>query len=374
MRTPITITTLACLTLTLFTLAARADEPPCPPPNRTLSLDATALVTGQSLEGKPDLFTDRHGFRYLFASSESKAAFDATPEKYELQLGGACARMGPLSGKGTTTLHAVHDGRIFVFASESCRERFLKEPALHDDRPDPKPTPSPASTEQGRVLLDRMIQGMGGPSAIDAVQSIRLESRWSQRQGDKDYPRRKAWLYRFPSDVRLDDDWGTEYPYALISTPTVAFSRTASTLEDLSTPDRWFLERQFHRSPLAIARARTRPDFIALADGNALVEDIQAQVLTVWFDGTRTTLLLEPTSGHVLATRFRARGKGGVLGNLELRYAPPQALDSLRLTTSARASFNNERWPAGDLDIKDITLNDATDADFTRPEAPVPSK
>ena len=46
------------------------------------------------MSGKPDLKIARDKFAYLFATPETKAAFEKAPEKYEIELSGACARMG----------------------------------------------------------------------------------------------------------------------------------------------------------------------------------------------------------------------------------------------------------------------------------------
>ena len=107
--------------------------------SRTLRLDAIALVQGDESPGLESVSISRHGFTYLFASPENKATFEANPERYEIQLGGACARMGALSGEGTTDLFAVHEGKIYIFASEGCRRGFLKAPQKVLDRADPLP-------------------------------------------------------------------------------------------------------------------------------------------------------------------------------------------------------------------------------------------
>ena len=49
---------------------------------------------GKEVCGKADLKVVRNQFQYLFATPESKATFEKSPEKYEIQLGGVCARMG----------------------------------------------------------------------------------------------------------------------------------------------------------------------------------------------------------------------------------------------------------------------------------------
>ena len=87
-------------------------------------LDPVALIGGQETAGKDDLSIERGRFRYKFADATNKSTFEKDPERYEIQLGGSCA-MGPLNHAGQTELHAVHDGKIYLFASESCRRTFV---------------------------------------------------------------------------------------------------------------------------------------------------------------------------------------------------------------------------------------------------------
>jgi YHS domain-containing protein len=54
--------------------------------------DPVAFFTqNKPVKGNPQFASDYNGARYLFASTEDKATFDANPGKYEPQFGGFCA-------------------------------------------------------------------------------------------------------------------------------------------------------------------------------------------------------------------------------------------------------------------------------------------
>ena len=57
-------------------------------------LDPVLLSQGKEVQGDMKYKITRGQFQYLFASAESKAAFEKDPAKYENQLSGHCARMG----------------------------------------------------------------------------------------------------------------------------------------------------------------------------------------------------------------------------------------------------------------------------------------
>ena len=54
--------------------------------------DPVAFFTqNKPVKGKSEFSSDYKGAKYLFASAEDKATFDANPSKYEPQFGGFCA-------------------------------------------------------------------------------------------------------------------------------------------------------------------------------------------------------------------------------------------------------------------------------------------
>ena len=89
-------------------------------------LDPVMLVQGKEAQGELKITITRGRFRYLFANEANKAAFEKDPARYEIQLGGACARMGaPVTG--IADLYTVHNGRIYIFGSEQCKKLFVAD-------------------------------------------------------------------------------------------------------------------------------------------------------------------------------------------------------------------------------------------------------
>ncbi|MBL8760173.1 MAG: hypothetical protein JNL50_02635 [Phycisphaerae bacterium] len=338
---------------------------PAPPEARTFKFDVVEIHQGREVSGSPDFAVDCWGYRYLFSSKQNADAFLGDYQKYEVQLGGACAKMGPLSGRGATTIHTIHDGRLFTFASPSCKENFLKDPEARTDRPDPMPATTPESLARGQELLTLMLTSMGGAAKVDAMSSLRMEATTREKQGSKDYNHRRTWIASFPDKFRRDDDWD-EYKYAMIVTPdfgVMAYSQ----VEDMHPQQRLALSRGLYHLPGVIARLRSRDDFIAVAAGAVTINETKAEKLTVWFDSTATTLAIDPASGKVLAAFFRDRGKGGAIGAIEMRSTDWRDVDGLTLPAAAEAWFNNERWEGGDLRPDTLAINDVSADLFTKP-------
>ena len=132
-----------CTPLSLLLLAASA--PPASPtpsdePELALhGLDPVSLCEGAEAEGREDLLVTRGRYVYRFASEESRARFLEDPERWGVQWGGGCGRMGPLSGVGSPERWTVHDGRIYLFASDECRAGFLSQPERYVVEPEARP-------------------------------------------------------------------------------------------------------------------------------------------------------------------------------------------------------------------------------------------
>ena len=157
------------------------------PPERTLPVDPVELVAGREVPGKPELMIERDGFAYQFATPATKTAFEKDPTKYEVADGGACGRMGPLSGLGDARRYVVHEGRIFLFASDACRAGFLKEPAKHIETEDEKIFGSNEQVERGRVLLDKAVAWSWGAERLRSVKTLRTAAERTEKHGDTDY-------------------------------------------------------------------------------------------------------------------------------------------------------------------------------------------
>jgi putative intracellular protease/amidase/YHS domain-containing protein len=115
---------------------AQAETPAVPSAPRAAlrGLDPVLLTEGREVAGLESLEATHEGYRYLFATEASRAKFLQAPTTYSIQLQGACAlmaRSGSAPGSGDPSRYLVHDRRIYVFATESCRDSFKADPARY---------------------------------------------------------------------------------------------------------------------------------------------------------------------------------------------------------------------------------------------------
>jgi YHS domain-containing protein len=132
-------------------------------------LDPVLLIQGKEVPGKSALSAVHGGFTYLFSTADNTAAFERSPDKYAIQLGGLCARMGRSTG-GNPSDFLVHEGKIYIFGSSECHKRFAAAPASYLP-PAPRPLAKGADAiGRGRKLLDEAARAVG--PTLDAVPTL----------------------------------------------------------------------------------------------------------------------------------------------------------------------------------------------------------
>ena len=170
-------------------------------------LDPVLLAGGKETQGDEKFSVKRGRFRYLFANAETKAAFEREPGRYEIQLEGTCARMGP-TVQGNPDLFTVHEKRIYIFGSEECVKLFKAAPASYLEpvaaAAAPAATYSEEAKKRGRALVEKAGEAMGGAARVDGLASYQEKGTVGSRspQGVTEIKTTLAMLY--PDKIRLE--------------------------------------------------------------------------------------------------------------------------------------------------------------------------
>lgn len=315
-------------------------------PAGVLKFDAVELVHGREVTGKASISTEHYRFRYLFVKEANKVEFVAHPEKYEIQLGGACGRMGALSGLGKPELFTVHNSRIYIFASESCRSDFIADPARVLARPDPVAFGSAGPRKKGLALIEKAVESMGGAARVDAVKNYqRRLVRKSNWQG-KDHVVVDAVTIQFPDHVRSDHELDAEHTTKVL-TKRDAWVVASDGVYTLHPQQREVMAKQLiARNLMAIVQARHRPGFVAVhADTRTTKYDgkaIELEQVIVMFDEHTCTLGIDGKTGRILTQSYRGRGPRAVFGTVERTFTKFETIDGITYPKSAEVRFDGE--------------------------------
>ena len=299
--------TVACLVgaaiLMLLPSAAVADEP-------VLALDGfdpVLLAQGLEVKGKASVQVTKGSYRYLFSDSDNQHKFEAAPDRYGIRFDGYCMKMGPLSGRGSPDRWFVSEGRIYVFASESCRDEFKLEPAAYTDCADPVPTGNMVSKRRGRELIVLALTGFGGVEKVDAVTNVQWEAITIYEQGGKKTEMRQAATVTMPDQLRLDYSYGDFRETHELAKGQLVEISAKNEVAPLAADVYEFVRRRLYREPLALLRVRNDPGFVAFAAGAGEVDGQPVEWLKVGYAGATTKLGINPTTGRILAAVYRGR-------------------------------------------------------------------
>lgn len=345
----------------------------CPPATAdervTLAFDAVELVKGNGeVKGLPTLWTTHGKYTYLFKDAANLATFKADPAKYEIQWNGACGRMGPLSGAGSTKLPVVHEGKLYLCASPGCRETFRKEAARLIETDDPRPQADAASRERAMALLDKAAAAMGKDGAVDTITTYREVSESTTESQGKMVARSKTRMLAFPGRMMERDTWDT-YAWGTTVAGDAAFQFSSSGAEDLSPPQRRAFERYCGQSWLAALRARKAADAIVAHTGEDTVGGTRVQRATIWRNGVGVTLGINE-DGRVVCSRYRGRDESLFIADIEERFSDFRETGPLTVPFATRVFADGVEQKSLAWQLSRVDVNPALPPEtFDRPAA-----
>lgn len=309
--------------------------------------DPVSLCLGKQQAGDPNLTATAGRFTYRFATEESRKKFLAAPEQYGIQFGGACMKMGPLSGYGSPSRWDVHDGRIYLFASEGCRNAFRADPKKFIDQPDAEPQGTDAQLKRGAELMARAVQAVGGESRIKELKTFQVRTKLTQPPRDgKTFTYYRTFSASLPEWTAAEWESYDNARYGWVSSPGDSFRTSAKNWEKVDDQVRQFMARDVARKPLWLLAAWTAGKAKAVAlepvkEGERTIERV-----AVSMNGATTTLGIDPQDGAILSVSHRGRASAGI-ADIERRFSDFKVVKGVSVPFRVETSINGKRVEGG---------------------------
>jgi YHS domain-containing protein len=367
-----TVRTFGLLGALLFATVAPAVAQDSAPVEALDGLDPVLLVQGKEVAGKADLTVVRGRFQYLFSSADTKSTFEREPAKYEIQLGGMCARMGKTAG-GNPADYLVHDGKIYIFGSDECHRKFQAAPAKYLATAAPAMPSSPDAAKKGSALVDRAAKALGGADRIDGLTTYSETVSQVQKrpQGEAQITTKTMW--RFPDGTRVERTMvmgERKMTSAQLLTPAGAWYLSQGRAYPAPEAGRPSVEMDLGRNPVALIHARHAAKFKAAALGSATVAGMTVDQVRVQCGAIDVVLGLDPASARLQTITFTDRNNEGEVGTYTLVYSDYRPVEGLTLPFAVRGLFNGEAEPSQTYTIESIAVNPQLDASlFATPAA-----
>jgi YHS domain-containing protein len=292
--------------------------------------DPVAMVRdGKDLGGSALITERREGFRYFFANKENREEFKQNPGRYEIQLGGACGKMGPLSGTGNTGIYAVVAGRLYVFSSLGCRETFRTgyQKMLERDIVPPRATQS--TLEEGRRLAEDMLRWAGG-NHIDSLGPVMSVHEYDYPTASHTYIVTMRRAFILPDRFATSDKWD-EAVYGYVIGGLDVFTNGGKFERPMAVAHRRSADRVRNTNYLRALFAATQPSSV-LIGRNGMLE--------VYFDNCLVSFELS-ANGRVLAMRTLRRN-GTEIGESREVFTGFTDYKGVKLPTGWNSEFEGE--------------------------------
>lgn len=332
-------------------------------------LDPVMLVQGKEVQGNIKITITRGQFEYLFASVENKTAFEKDPQRYEIQLDGSCARMGPGVG-GNPDLYTVFRGRIYIFGSSDCLKIFNTAPEKFIE---PEPTvitrvgATPEALKKGQALISKAVAALGGDEKVDGLKSYREQGTLITTMPETQVENKTNLTIVFPNSIRREiiRQFG---PVTSVVTPGESFVSTSRSTNPMTIGARLELEKQvLKRTPLGILRARKSASFQAIPAGMTKSGDMSLEQLAVELDGVNLTMGIDPVTGRIHSLTYQGRGVNGAFGELVESFADFRSVDGVWLPFKTDITWNGQANRT--LALESISVNSEIDpALFEKPK------
>lgn len=322
-------------------------------------LDPVELVEGRETPGAEALTSVGGHYRYRFSSVENKARYDADPLRYSVQLGGSCARMGPMSGLGSPERYLVHEGRIYLFASDACMNRFKGDPGRFLDGEDPVPEATAEERSRGEALVALALEGLGGQEKVDALGGLRWRSVRSYKHEGRRYETVTTQILRLPADYLRETSWGTGRDIVSLGHGR-GFRGEGEDSWEVDDQERWLIRRDMLRHPIALLRARQEPGFHASVAGGGEVDGANVEWLRIWHNGAQTLLGIDPDNGRIRSASWQGWTRSGI-GEVMTIYSRFRRVSGLTLPTASRVFHDGKPTSESPLRMTELIANPDVD-------------
>jgi zinc protease len=229
-----------------------------------------------------------------------------------------------------------------------------------------KAKPAAASNPEGRALLAKVIEAMGGAEKLRAVHALRTTASVDAKTPQGEFNVDFVDLAIFPDRMwrKMKTPMGE---MTMVVTPSAGFMAAPQGTRDLEDAQREDMIDEVKRDEISIAQHADDPKYTFTAAGSAKVGDADAEVLDVNADSAEVRWFIDPKSGRILRTSQRVTGMNGAPSDQVVDVSDWKEFDGIQFPTKAK--LTNDGQDGGSVEIKQIEINPAVDAKlFEKPQ------
>ncbi len=225
--------------------------------------------------------------------------------------------------------------------------------------------PTSASNPEGRALLAKVIQAMGGPEKLGSVHAVRLKAAVDAKTPQGEFNIGMERLVAFPdrSWQKLATPMGE---ITIVTTPSAAFMAAPQGTQDLPESQKEEAMKEIRRDEIFVAQHADDPKYTFTASGTAKVGDVDAQVLDVNADGALVRWYVDPQTGRILRSSANIVDMAGPAEQI-LDFSRWKEFGGISFATKGKITRDGQ--DGGSVEVEDVEINPTVDAKlFDKPQ------
>jgi zinc protease len=220
------------------------------------------------------------------------------------------------------------------------------------------------STPEGRALLARVVEGMGGAAKLRAVKAVQQKAsmRMKTPQGDMNmeaesvlvFPDKQRQLMRTPMGEMTR-----------VVSPEASFDSGPMGTREMPASQKDNALRELRTNPLAIAQRAEDPALHVREAGTEKIGEVEARILELSVEGSDVRWYVDPASGRILRSSASTMGMGGP-AEQAMDYSDWRMVDGIAFAYKRAIRRNGE--DAGAIELTEVKVNPEVDPKlFERP-------
>jgi zinc protease len=227
------------------------------------------------------------------------------------------------------------------------------------------------SNAEGKALLAKIIEAMGGSAKINAIKSLRRNV-----NATVNTPQGEMAFHAEAVSVFPDRSWQKIMgmpmgDMVMVMTPEAAFMAAPQGARDMPASVKEEGLKDLLRDPLLVAQHADDPKYIFSAGGAEKVADIETRILEVNAAGAEVRWFVDPLSGRILRASWHGMGMAGPADTVA-DYADWRPVDGVTMPFKETRTQNGAKVMS--LEITGVELNPTIDPKiFEKPASPAPA-
>jgi zinc protease len=225
------------------------------------------------------------------------------------------------------------------------------------------------STPEGRALLARVVEAMGGAERLKAVKAVQQKASMKMKtpQGEMGidaesllvFPDRQRQTLRTPMGEMTN-----------VVSPQASFVSMPMGTRDMPAAQRDNALKELRTSPIALAQRAADPAVSVRDAGAEKIGEVEVLVLELGVDGSDVRWYVDPASGRILRSASRTMGPAGP-AEQALDYSDWRMVEGVAF--AFKRTIRRDGEEAGVVELIDVKLNPEVDPKlFEKPAEPKP--